>query len=123
MNDTTKVTRDQLRAALIGKKHKPQRAKVTLFGVELEFQQPTLRSIISARDEEDELVRTADVFIQYAYVPDTDERVFEEGDRDVILNWPFTDELIEVQLLIAKLTGIDISDAEEELKDPLSESS
>lgn len=123
MNDATKPTRDQLRAVLIGKKHEPQRKRVELFGVEVELQQPTLRSILEAQDASDELTRTADVFIQYAYVPDTDERVFEEGDRDVILNWPFTEDLVKVQLLIAELTGVDIRDAEEELKDPLSESS
>lgn len=123
MNDATKVTRDQLRAVLIGKKHQPRREPIELFGVEVELQQPTLRSILEAQDAPDELTRTADVFIQYAYVPGTDERIFEEGDRDVILNWPFTEDLVKVQLLIAELTGVDIRDAEEELKDPLSESS
>lgn len=124
MNDAAKLNRDQLRAALIGKKHAPKRELVTLFGVEVELQQPTLRSILQARDTDDEMVRTADVFIRYAYVPGTDERVFEEGDRDAILNWPYTEELLKVQQVIGDLTGIDLGNAEEAIAtDPLSESS
>jgi len=126
MADSTQnpMTRDQIRAALIGKKHAPKREAVTLFGVAVELQQPTLASILDARDDADEKTRTADVFIRYAYVPGTDERVFEDGDRDVILNWPFNEELIQVQRVIAKLTGVDIATAEEGLMgDPLEDSS
>ncbi len=119
-----KLTRDQLRAALVGKTHQPERQMVTLFGQEVELQQPTLASILGAREDLDEKTRVADVFINYAYVPGTNERVFEEGDRDTILNWPFGEELIEVQRVIAKLTGVDIADAEEALQgDPLGGSS
>ncbi len=125
MNEETQapMTRDELRAELIGKKHKPERVAVTLFGCELEMQQPTLASILDARDDADERTRTADVFINYAYVPGTDERVFEEGDREVILGWPFGEELLEVQRVIVKLTGVDISNAEEAIAgDPLGDS-
>lgn len=118
------MTRDELRAALVGKKHAPERAKVTLFGCKVELQQPTLASILGARDNVSEKDRTTDVFIKYAYVPGTNELVFEEGDREVILNWPFTNELLDVQKAIMKLTGVDIRDAMQELEeDPLDESS
>ena len=120
--NATNLTRDQLRAALIGKKHKPERKRVTLFGVDIELQQPTLSSILEARGEQDERTRTADIFIRYAYVPGTDERVFEEGDREAILNWPFTQELIKVQNVIVELTGVNIGSAEEDIQsDPLSD--
>lgn len=125
MTDEMKVvTRNELRAALIGKKHAPNSEVVTLFGVEIEVRQPTLASILAARTEDDERKRTTDVFLNYAYVPGTDELIFEEGDRETILNWPFTDELMDVQLVIAKLTGVDLGVAEEEMAaDPLDESS
>lgn len=116
--------RNALRAALIGQKHKANSETVTLFGQEIELRQPTLGTILKARDEADERTRTTDVFLQYAYVPGTEELVFEEGDRDTILNWPFSEELLAIQLVIAKLTGIDISNEEEALKtDPLEDSS
>jgi len=129
MNDTvetlaTPLTRDQLRAALIGKKHKCESELVTLFGVQVELHQPTLAAILDAREEDDIQTRTADVFIRYAYVPGTNERIFEDTDRATILDWPFTQDLIEVQSVIARLTGVDIGTVEEELKaDPLDESS
>jgi len=112
------LTRDQIRAALIGKKHEGNSEIVTLFGVEIEFRQPTLGAILDAREDADEKTRTTDVFIKYAYVPGTQELVFEDTDRQTILEWPFNDDLIEVQKVVAKLTGIDLSDilaAEEEL--------
>jgi len=118
------LTRDEIRAQLIGTRHEAKRERVTLFGVEVDLRQPTLASILDAREEDDERTRTTDVFLNYAFVPGTDERVFEEGDRDAILNWPFTEELMEVQIVIARLTGIDLADAEEVLNtDPLDESS
>ncbi len=118
------MTRDQLRAALIGKKHVGKTALVTLFGVDIEMHQPTLASILDSRNEDDDRRRTADVFINYAFVPGTNERIFEDTDTETILNWPFTDELLEVQKTIADLTGVDLGAVEEELKaDPLEEPS
>ena len=121
MNEAKKLlTRDELRAALIGKKHKGNTELVTLFGVEIELRQPTLATILEARGEDDEKTRTTDVFINYSYVPGTDEKVFEDTDRETILNWPFNEDLIEVQVVIAKLTGVDLADIEEEIEgDPL----
>jgi len=120
----TVLTRDQLRAALIGKKHKPDSEIVTLFGCEIELRQPSLDAILNSKEEDDERKRTTDVFLNYAYVPGTDEKVFEEGDREQILAWPFTEELYQVQIVIARLTGIDLGAAEEGLLgDPLDESS
>ena len=116
--------RDELRTQLIGNKHEADRKLVTLFGVEIELQQPTLGSMLEARLESDERERAADIFIRYAFVPGTDDRVFEEGDREAILNWPYTKELLEVQKSVMELTGINIQDAEEALiADPLDASS
>ncbi|MEE8599296.1 MAG: hypothetical protein V3S69_07320 [Dehalococcoidales bacterium] len=118
------MTRDEMRAKLLGDKHLAKTTLVTLFGVELELRQPTLGAILASREVGDVKVRTTDVFINYAYVPGTDERVFEDTDRDLILNWPFTEELVQVQEAIADLTGIDLGAAEEDLEiDPLEDSS
>lgn len=123
---TKALTRDEIRAALIGKKHEIDTESMTLFGVEIELRQPTLKAILTAREEEDIEKRTTDVFIRYAYVPGTDELIFEDTDRQSILNWPFNNDLIEIQQKIAKLTGVDLGalEIEEELKsDPLEDSS
>ena len=118
------MNRDAIRKALIGTKHKGNSEIVKLFGVEIELRQPTLGAIIDARSDDDEKTRTTDIFINYSYVPGTDEKVFETTDRASILIWPFNDDILQVQIAITKLTGIDVSDAVEEINaDPLEDSS
>jgi len=121
-NDTqVKATRDEMRSKLLSK-HKPKAELITVFGVDVEFRQPTLEAILNARDNDDVKSRTVDMIIQYAYVPGTDEQVFETPDREQILKWPFGEDMLKVQQTITKLTGVDINDAEKELKsDPLGE--
>jgi len=116
----TPVTRQELRDKLLGHAPKPLRKELTLFGQDIELQQPTLRAILTAQNVEDTKERSIDMIIEYVYVPGTNEHIFEAGDREMILNWPFSEELIAIQLAIAELTGVDVSDAEETLKkDPL----
>lgn len=116
-----KSARDELRSKLLSS-HKPKTELLTLFGVAVEFRQPTLDAILAARDNEDVKTRTVDMIIQYAYVPETNERVFEPADRDQILSWPFGEDMIKVQQAITILTGVDVGKAEKELKsDPLEE--
>ena len=112
-----KVTRDDLRAKLLGQAPKPQIKTMSLFGQEIELRQPTLGAILDAQGIDDDKIRTVTLIIEYAYVPGTDERIFEEADTNVILSWPFGEELVEIQVAIAGLTGVDISAAEEKLKD------
>ena len=120
----TKLTRDQIRAELVGNKRPLRKELVTLFGMEIELRQPTLGAILEARMDSDEKTRTTDIFIRYAYVPNTDEKVFEDTDRAAILEWPFDEDVLKVQMAIAKLTGIDVSGQIEEIKtDPLEGSS
>lgn len=117
---TTVVTRKSLRDSLLGHAPKPMRKELTLFGQTIELQQPTLRAILEAQEVVDTKERSIGMIIEYAYVPGTSEHIFEPADKEIILNWPFSDELVAIQLAIAELTGVDVSAAEKELtKDPL----
>jgi len=119
-----KTARDVLRSKLLGGGHGPKKELITLFGEEIELHQPTLGAILSAQSFNDIKAQSINMIIEYAYVPGTDERVFEAGDADVIANWPFGDDLVKLQTTIAKLTGVDTSKEEEKLaEDPLEESS
>lgn len=117
-------TRDSLRASLLGNAPKPLRKELMLFGKTIELQQPTLGAILDSQAVEDMKMRAVDMIIQFAYVPGTNERIFEPADYDTIVDWPFGEELVDVQMAIAELTGVDIEDAEEVLQqDPLEEQS
>ena len=119
---TVPPTRDELRAILIGNKVKPEFELITIFGVEVEFRQPSFGDLMKVREIGDEGTRAVEMIIQYAYVPGTNDRVFEDSDRDIILGWPFGKDLVKVNSVIAKLTGIDIEAIEEELEsDPFQE--
>lgn len=111
--------RDQMRSKLL-KTHKPNSRLITLFGVEVELRQPKLSDVMRASETEDAAERAADMIVRYAYVPGTDERVFEEQDKDTIMGWPFGGDFVELQKALTGLTGIDMGQAEAELRqDPL----
>ncbi len=118
---TTKVlTRDQMRAVLLGDPAKPESEDIEIFGIKVEFRQPTFGAMMDARTIADDKTRTVEMIVAYAFVPGTNERVFEDTDRDTILSWPFSSDIVEIQRVIARLTGVDIEAIEEELaKDPL----
>lgn len=122
--DVITFTRTQLRDGLLGNVPKPKTKTVPLFGMSIELHQPTLRSILDNQGIEDTKQRGTKMIIEYSYIPGTNERIFDDADREMILNWPFTNELIDLQMSIAELTGVDTTDAEKDLlADPLSEPS
>lgn len=123
MSNETKApkSRNELRSALLSS-HKAKSEMITIFGVEVEFRQPTLDAILSAKSTQDSKERTVDMIIKYAYVPGTNEQVFEAADKEQILRWPFGEDMIKVQQVIARLSGIDVSEATKELNEtPLGE--
>jgi len=120
---SAKTTRNELRTKLLSS-HKAKSVLINVFGAEVEIKQPTLASILAAQTVEDEKTRSVDMIIEYAYVPGTNERVFEKADKAAILEWPFGEDLIAIQNAISAMTGVDITNAEEDmLTSPLKEQS
>ena len=118
------LTREQIRDQLLGHAPKAATKILTLFGIEVELRQPMLGAILDAQETESNRERSAAMIIQYAFVPGTDERVFEPADREMILKWPFNEDVIALQEAIIELSGVDIKGAEVELSgDPLDEPS
>ncbi len=117
-------TRDEIRAALIGSRPPGDSRMIELWGMEIELRQPTLEAILKTRDTGSTVERAVDMIIEYAYVPGTDDHVFEDTDKPQILRWPFGKDLQKLNEAIAELTGVDIETAVKELeKDPLGGSS
>ena len=126
--------RDAIRGKILGTDvARPKTIAMKLFGQDIELRQPTLGAMMDARMVDDMKQRTAQFIIQFACVPGTDERIFEEGDIPDILNWPFGEDLALFNTNISKLTGvnvevvnsaIDITQTKEDLaNDPLDNSS
>lgn len=109
------LTRDQIRAELLGKKRKAKRKPLALWGVDIELKQASLGDILLAKEEEDEHRQAVDMLVKYAVVPGTDERIFEPEDAPTILQWPFGEELLALQTAVAELTGVDLAAIEAEL--------
>ena len=123
MNKPNTDARVQLRQKILDAA-KPKSIPVNLFGQEIELRQPTLKAILEAQEIAENSSRTAHMIIEYAFVPGTNDRVFDETDTQLILDWPFGDDLIRVQKAITDLTGVDITAAEGELTEsPLEEPS
>lgn len=117
--------RDELRAHLFDKANTRAKSEVlTLFGVEVELRQPSIGAIMDAQEIKDPARQAANMIIKFAYVPGTDEKVFEEGDVDSIIQWPFGEDLKHLQDAIGRLTSLDVEAAQEDLeKDPLDKAS
>lgn len=96
-------TRSALRQALLASKPL-RREKVTLFGTEVELVQQTLGEVLSI-DTSDTKNSVVEVLIRTCYVPGTNEKVFDESDRDELLNWPVDSWLPDVTKAIEKLSG------------------
>jgi hypothetical protein len=90
-------SRDALRAALLASA-KPASKLLKFRGQKVEVRQPSVEAVLnqSKVDEEGRRSGPVDMLIQCLYVPGTNERLFEEGDRDALMNMPFSDELTDI---------------------------
>lgn len=92
------VTRDSLRQTIFdGERTKCKRAPVTFNGAKFELQQPTITEVTELNERPEASSRVAVMLIKHAYVPGTNERVFEEADYEVLASLPYTPELTAIQ--------------------------
>lgn len=107
-------TRDDLRAKIFGAK--PKSAVVEdFFGTKIEIRQPTLNVALQQRgaNEQD---RVYFMLTDYAYVPGTNEKLFDVEDVDQIKELPFGPEFTGLINEINKLLGINPEDVEKAIK-------
>jgi hypothetical protein len=105
------LTRDQMRSKIFGAKPKSETVE-DFFGCTLELRQPTLQEALKQRDssEEDKLFF---MLTEYAYVPDSGEKVFEPEDIAQIKKLPFGPEFNELMNKINTLLGVNPEEMEE----------
>lgn len=106
------MSRDELRSSIFGGARQNFRSETTqLWGHTVEFRQPTLGQVLNVGQAEpgDAMIR---MIIDYTYVPGTNEKLFEEGDKDTLRAMPFDQGLNALADIVTKLTGIDVEEAE-----------
>ncbi len=102
-------TRDTIRGKIFASKEFSKRT-VEFFGEKIELRQPSLGLILQVQDEEDRKSAVIDTLIKYAYVPETDEKVFEDGDEASLLALPFGPDFIRVSNALEELTQVNFLD-------------
>jgi hypothetical protein len=102
----SKMSRKDIREAILSAK--PKKEIITLFGQEVELRQPTMGGMFQTQEEGTTAQKSARMLVSYAFIPGTDERVFDPLDVDTIVGLPWGEDLIKAQEAISKLNGIDM---------------
>lgn len=102
--NSSKTNRDEIRKAIFTAK--PEKRIISFFGNDIELRQPNLGDAMAARTED---VREAGIqmLLNFAYVPGTEEKVFEEADEDGIRRLPMCKDLTNLFNVCAELLGAD----------------
>lgn len=99
-----KFDRGSIRSAIFATR--PKSIEIELFGTTIELRQPSMGTMFKAQQGASTAHSAAQMLMAYAYVPGTDEKVFDEADIDEVINLPWGNDLVKVQSAIAELTGI-----------------
>lgn len=101
--------RDELRAAIFDSKSKQRKSKeIELFGQKVDIRQPTVGQVSKMANRTDNVSAIVQILIEYAYVPGTDDKVFEDSDRDSLMDMPTGKWLDDLNKAITELTGINV---------------
>lgn len=108
--------RNILRGALLSGSHLARkRYPLDFFGQKIEIVQPSVSDVAKlseGRTAGEVNISLVDVLIDYAYVPGTNEKVFEVGDKDILKELPFGPEMTALSELLSELYGGSIKEKE-----------
>lgn len=106
--DSKHPTRDEIRGAIFATK-KLAKEEVEFFGQKIELRQPRLSDVISIQNAAKEggtQSAIVEALIKYAFIPGTDEHLFEEADTAEFLQMPFGQDLINVADALERLSKV-----------------
>ena len=106
--------RDEIRAKVFSSASAQRKSYVLpFFGTEIELRQATVGEITQMIEEGSTGKISLPLYlIRHAYVPDTEEKVFETADLDGLMALPFNSDMSALSDIIVKLSNVQISDAE-----------
>lgn len=99
------TSRDAIRARIFASR-KPASKIITFFGEEIEFRQSTFGEILAAKESASPESAVIGALVSQAFIPGTNEHVFEEGDAEALKAQPFGDDFIRVAKTIEELTQV-----------------
>lgn len=106
-------SRDALRALIFSaEKAKPKTVALNFFGADIELRQPSVGDIQKYMESESQTMSMVSVLIDYAYVPGTDEKVFDPADADTLKALPFNEDVRKATEAINTFTNVVLGDAE-----------
>lgn len=98
-------TRNDLRSKILGRKEM-KKETVEFFGTHIELRQSSFGDILKAQSNEDRQSVVIEALLNQAYVPGTDEKVFEEGDITTLKNLPFGADFLRINAALERLTEV-----------------
>ena len=105
-------TRDSILQGIFSKGSRFKRKRIKFMGEEIDIRQPTLSQIMDVTDNMSDQDRVIATLIEYAYVPGTDEKVFDETHKEMLMGLPFNDDFTEVSNAVVELSTSDAKVAE-----------
>lgn len=114
-------TRDEIRSKTVGSKKNFRKETLLYNGMEIEFRQPTVRLRKEIHDkskvEGAEDATSVDIWaymvwsvIYCSFVPGTDEKVFEAGDYENLMEQPAGGFVDEFSTKISELLNVNVED-------------
>jgi hypothetical protein len=98
-----KFNRDAIRSAVLDSKSDDE--VVTVFGVRIEIRAPDLEGIQEFRGMEEDNRAIAKGLIALCYVPETDEKVFDEADVEALMKQKFSPDMKKLVNTINRVLG------------------
>ena len=90
-----------------------KRKKIKLFDVSLEVRQPSVKQLNELWEVKDDKGNAQNaavrLIIEYAYLPGSDTKLFDESDYDGLMAMPYGDWVTEFQDAWLKVSGLDKS--------------
>ena len=108
MSANTKSARDILRATIFDNAQ-PKKEIIDFFGTKIELRQPALDRMESFQGD-DAKARLPKMIMELAYVPGTDEKIFEEADYDMIAGMPFSKDISAFMETFTTMTELSVED-------------
>jgi hypothetical protein len=102
---TTKLDRDTIRQAILDSK--PEVNIIDVFGVKVEIKAPDLEGLLQYRGAQVDDTIMARSIVDHCYVPETEEKVFDEADVAVLMKQKMTPDMKKLIGAINKSMGGD----------------